>query len=94
MPYMEYACVVWNSHAVKDCALFDAVQNQAVKWIMKSHREPVTLKWTKSSGNCVSDLSWPSLATIRVFLTCLLPFHVFHGHVVTVTVPYLLLLHT
>ena len=76
---MEYACVVWNPHTAKDCALLDVVQNQAARWIMRSHWDPVALKWTKSSSNCVSDLSWPSLATRRVFLTCLFLFHVFHG---------------
>ena len=35
-PCMEYACVVWNPHAAKDCALLDAVQNWAARWIMKS----------------------------------------------------------
>ena len=30
-PCMEYACVVWNPHTAKDCALFDAVQNQAAR---------------------------------------------------------------
>ena len=65
-PCMEYACVVWNPHTAKDCALLDAVQNRAARWIMRSHWDPMALKWTKSSSTCVSDLSWPSLATRRV----------------------------
>jgi len=28
-PSMEYTCVVWNLHTKKDCALLDAIQNQA-----------------------------------------------------------------
>ena len=57
--------------------LLDSVQNRAAKWIIGSHWDPMALGWTKSSSNCVSDLRWPSLATKRVFLSCLFPFHVF-----------------
>ena len=36
-PCMEYTCVVWNPHDTRDCALFDAVQNRAARWIVMSH---------------------------------------------------------
>ena len=36
-PCMEYACVVWNPYTARDCALFDAVQNRAARWIVGSH---------------------------------------------------------
>ena len=35
-PSMEYACIVWNPHTVKYCALLDAVQNRAARWVLKS----------------------------------------------------------
>ena len=36
-PCMEYPCVVWNPHTIKDCTLLDTVQDRAARWIMKSH---------------------------------------------------------
>ena len=32
-PCVEYACVVWNLHTAKDCALLDTVQNRGARWI-------------------------------------------------------------
>lgn len=78
-PCMEHACVVWSPRTAKDCSLLDAVQNQAARWIMGSHWDPMALKWSKSSSNCISDLRWPSLTTRRVFLSCLLLFTFFMG---------------
>ena len=52
---MEYACVVWNPHTAKDCTLLDTVQNQAVRWILGSHWDPVAMRWINFSSNCVSD---------------------------------------
>ena len=34
-PSMEYACALWNPHTEKDCALLDAVQNRAARWILR-----------------------------------------------------------
>ena len=63
----------------KDCTLLDVVQNRAARQIMRSHWNPVALRWTKSSSNSVSVLRWPSLATTRVFLSCLFLFAFFMG---------------
>ena len=82
-PCLEYACVVWNPHTIKDCALLDTVQNRAARWIMKSHWDSETLKWTKSSRDCVLDLKWPTLSTRRIFLTCLFLFNVIHEGVIS-----------
>ena len=82
-PCLEYACVVWSPHSAKDSALLEAVQNRAARWIVKSHWDPAILKWTKSSNDCVSELHWPSLASRRVFLTCLFVFQIFHEQVIS-----------
>ena len=37
-PCMEYAYVVWNPHTARDCALLDAVQNCAARWIVGAIR--------------------------------------------------------
>ena len=66
-PSMEYACAVWNPHTEKDCALLDAVQNRAARWVLKSRWDPESLRWTKSSSDCVSTLNWPSLSTRRIY---------------------------
>ena len=52
-------------------------------WIVRSHWDSETLKWTKSSKDCVSDLNWPSLSTRRIFLTSLFLFNVIHGQVIS-----------
>ena len=51
---MEYACAVWNPHTAKDCTLLDAVQNRAARWVLKSHWDPESLRWTKSSDDCIN----------------------------------------
>ena len=81
-PCMEYACVVWNPHIAKDCALLDTVQNRAARWVKKSLWDSATLKWTKSSRDCVSDINWASHSTRRTFLTCFL-FNVIHEGVIS-----------
>ena len=70
---MEYACAVWNPYTVKDCALLDAA-----RWVLKSRWDPESLRWTKSSGDCVLTLNWPSLPTRRMYFVVFL-FNVFHG---------------
>ena len=82
-PCVEYACVVWNPHTARDCALLDAVQNRAARWIVRSHWNSETLKWIKSSKDCVSELNWPSLSTRRIFLICLFLFNVIHGQAIS-----------
>ena len=82
-PCLEYACVMWNPHSAKDSAVLDAVQNRAVTWIVGSHWDPAVLKWTKSSNSCVLKLRWPSLASRRVFLSCLFVFQIFREQVVS-----------
>ena len=76
-PCLEYACVVWSP---KNSALLEAVQNRAARWIVKSHWDPAILK---SSNDCVLELHWPSLASRRVFLTCLFVFQIFHEQVIS-----------
>ena len=66
-PSMEYACEVWNPHTEKDCALLDAIQNQAARWILKIQWDPESLRWAKFSRDCVLTLNWPSLSTRRIY---------------------------
>ena len=54
-------------HTARDCALLDAVQNHAARWIVRSHWDSETLKCIKSSKDHVSNLKWPSLSTRRIF---------------------------
>ena len=35
----------------KDCALLDAVQNRAARWVLKSRWDPESLRWTKFSSD-------------------------------------------
>ena len=70
---------------LRDCALLDAVQNQAARWVLKSCWDPESLRWTKCSSDCVSTLNWPSLSTRRIyfiimfFFQCLLwTSYIFH----------------
>ena len=78
-PSMEYACAVWNPHTAKNCALLDAVQNRAARWVLKSYWDPESLRWTKSSGDCVLTLNWLSLSTRQMYIVIMFLFNVFHG---------------
>ena len=66
-PSMEYACEVWIPHTEKDCALLDAIQNWAARWILKSWWDPKSLRWTKSSRDCVLTVNWPFLSTRQMY---------------------------
>ena len=78
-PSMELACVMWNPHTAKGCALLDAVQNRAARWVVGSRWDPVFLRWTKSSSDCVLTLNWPSLSTRQTYFIIMFLFNVFHG---------------
>ena len=87
---MEYACAVWNPHTEKDCALLDAVQNRAARWVLKSRWDPESLRWTKSSSDCVSTLNWPSLSTRRIYFIIMFFSNVYYGHLISSIKDYLL----
>ena len=46
---------------------------------MKSRWDPESLRWTKSSGDCVLTLNWPSLSTRRMYFVIMFLINVFHG---------------
>ena len=50
---------------------------------MKSHWDSAILKWTKSSNDCVFRTALATLASRRVFLTCLFVFQIFHEQVIS-----------
>ena len=90
-PSMEYACEVWNPHTEKDCALLDAIQNRAARWILKSQWDPESLRWTKSSRDCVLTLNWPSLSTRRIYFIIMFLFNIYHSQLLSTIKSYLLL---
>jgi len=48
-PLLEYACVVWSPHTMKDRNLLEAVQRHAVRWACSSRWDPV---WSVSNDDC------------------------------------------
>ena len=80
-PSIEYACEVWIPHTEKDCVLLDAIQNWSARWILKSWWDPESLRWTKSSRDCVLTLNWPFLSTRQMYFIIILMFlfNVYHG---------------
>ena len=78
-PSMEYACEVWIPHTEKDCPLLDAIQNWAARWILKSRWDPESLRWTKSSRDCVLTVNWPFLSTRQMYFIIMILFNVYHG---------------
>ena len=89
-PSMEYTCEVWNPHTEKDCALLHAIQNRAARWILKSRWDPESLRWTKSSRDCVLTLNWPSLSTRRMYFIIMFLFNAYHGQLLSTIKSYLL----
>ena len=65
-------CGVERPYCKRLCFARYTVQNRAARWIMKSYWDSATLKWTKSSRYCVVRFK------LRMFLTCLFFFNVFH----------------
>ena len=82
-PSMEYACAVWSPHTEKDCSLLDAIQNRAARWVLKSRWDPVSLKWTRSSVDCISALNWPSLSTRRTYFIIMFLYSVLYGYLIS-----------
>ena len=60
-PHLEYANIVWNTHASSDINLLEAVQNWAAHWICAIWDRD-TYSWSTSSSTCLGELKWPSLA--------------------------------
>ena len=75
---------------MKDCALFDAIQNRAARWILKSRWDLESLRWTKSSRDCVLTLNWPSLSTRRMYFIIMFLFNIYHGQLLSTIKSYLL----
>ena len=89
-PSMEYACEVWNPHTEKDCAILNAIQNRAARWILKSRWVPESLRWTKSSRDCVLILNWPFLLTRWLYFIIIFLFNVNYGQLSSTIKSYLL----
>ena len=63
IPILDYASTVWNPHTHKNSISLERVQNRGSRWICGSRFCPTTYKWSKSSEECCTELSLPSLST-------------------------------
>ena len=61
--------------APRKTALLDAAQNRAARWVLKSRWDPESLRWIKSSGDCVLSLNWLSLSTRRMYFVIMFLFN-------------------
>ena len=52
---LEYACVVWSPHAVKDVNLLEAVQRRAARWVCGSHWNQITHSWSIPHDVCAIE---------------------------------------
>ena len=68
-PLLEYACVVWSPHTVKDVILLEAVQRHAARWACGSHWDPTTCSWSISHDVCYQMLHLPTLCVRRDYLS-------------------------
>ena len=65
---------------LRKTSLLDAIQNRAARWVLKSRWDPVSLKWTRSSVDCISALNWPSLSTRRTYFVIMFLYSVLYGY--------------
>jgi len=61
-PLLEYACVVWSPHTMKDMNLLEAVQRRAAHWACSSSQSGLNLMMITS---CVYHLCVPDRTTCR-----------------------------
>ena len=66
------------------------LQNGAAKWVLKSRWDPESLRWAKSSSDCVSTLNWPSLSTRQIYFIIMFFFNVYYRHLISSIKVYLL----
>ena len=76
-PHLEYACQVWSPYTNKNIDLLESVQCRASRWIY-SKWDPLVLKWTKSSDDCIAKLKWPMLEKRREYLSLVTVHFIFH----------------
>ena len=62
----EYSSIAWNPYTCVDTHILEMVQNRAARWICTSWN-PVIYAWSKSTNDCLRELTWPSLAQHRVY---------------------------
>ena len=68
-PLLEYACVVWSPHAVKDINLLEAVQKRAAWCVCGSRWNQTTHSWSIPHDVCYRKLCLPSLSARRDYLS-------------------------
>ena len=68
-PLLEYACVVWFPHAVKDVNLLEAVQRRAARWVCGSRWNQTMHSWSIPHDVCYRKLCLPSLSARRDYLS-------------------------
>ena len=66
-PLLEYACVVWSPHTVKDVNVLEAVQRRAARWACGSRWDPTTFSWSLSHDTCYQMLHLPTFTAKTVF---------------------------
>ena len=81
IPILDYASTVWNPHTHKNSIALERVQNRGSRWICGSRFCPRTYKWSKSSEECCTELSWPSLSTRRKHLSLTIIYDILHHHI-------------
>ena len=81
IPILDYASTVWNPHTHKNSIALERVQNHGSRWICGSRFCPRTYKWSKSSEECCTELSWPSLSTRRKHLSLTIIYDILHHHI-------------
>ena len=81
IPILEYASQVWNPHTKKNIMRLENVQLRAARWVVGSRFNRHTLKWSKSSLECHSELHWPELSIRRQYLCIVMIHDMLHGQV-------------
>ena len=62
----EYASIAWNPHTSVDTHILEMVQNRAARWICATWNL-VIHAWSKSTNDCLRELSSPSIARHHVY---------------------------
>ena len=81
IPILEYASQVWNPHTQKNICQLEAIQLRAACWVCGSRFNHLTVKWSKSSSQCRSELNWPELSTRRKYLSLLTVHDILHKRI-------------
>ena len=70
---MEYACIVWSPHTIKNIQTLEAVQRRAARFIKNNYAN------TSSVTAMLQELQWPTLEERRWAMKATMVFKILHN---------------